>query len=90
MCLSIELLAPLNQDHPDPLLLLDGTSGWFAVAITLQPSWDRASLRTNKMDSTFCCKSLISLLQILLSLNRSIGLCVMNPSVQFEQRRAPP
>ena len=22
MCLSIELLAPLNQDHPDPLLLL--------------------------------------------------------------------
>ena len=22
MCLSMELLAPLNQDHPDPLLLL--------------------------------------------------------------------
>ena len=29
-----------------------GTSGWFAVAVTLQPSWVRASLRTNKMDST--------------------------------------
>ena len=26
VCLSIELLAPLNQDHPDPLLLLLQTS----------------------------------------------------------------
>ena len=25
---------------------LDGTSGWFAIAVTLQPSWVRASLRT--------------------------------------------
>ena len=22
LCLSLDLLAPLNQDHPDPLLLL--------------------------------------------------------------------
>ena len=29
-----------------PAIDLDGTSGWFAVAVSLQPSWDRASLRT--------------------------------------------
>ena len=40
------------------------------------------------MGSTFCCKSLISLLQILLSLLRGIGGCVMNANKQARYRAA--
>ena len=47
MCLSIESLAPLNQDHPDPLLLLyvNGTEGKEGDRSGLPGALERAWVR---------------------------------------------